>query len=526
MSRRRRKQNNGGESIGMDRVTDVLTGGSNEFVELITKSSRQNVQAVMASFSTDIIEPPLPFFDLSHLVITNTWHSRCVGIKATVATQHGFKVQIKERFKDKMGKDDDSSGDIEDAFNKAAENGHTHNNFATLNETLAVDLESLGNAYFEVVRDENGMPYEFWHVPSLTIRKRKGAGFWQLAYLSRSLGESAYYNNNQTSLSRETYSLFGGAIFRKVFFKEYGDKRFFNIAGNELDEAAYRELPEEEKATEIVHIKRYHPLSIFYGIPTWIACFTAILGSEAAEKSNLSFFENHRIPEWLFLLSGGSLTKDQKDELRVHFNQILKALPHSPLILHNPNPNLKLDVKKLDADTNEASFLEYLRSNRDEIAASHGVPPRMVGIISAGSLGGSGDAQTQREDFKNFTIEPLQSLLEAPWNNKILPDMGLVNYEMKLGDFEIANPEKKKIMVDAASKALSSMLMTPNEARKELLGLKEIPEDWANQFYMAMNNHLVPVNEETLESAKQEKELNEKIGEGEKQPDTDEVAEV
>jgi len=475
-------------------VNDVY---GSALVEKLRKASQQQSTQLGNSFACDVIDTPLPFYDMAHFVLNNTWHSRCVELKAAVAVSPGWEAVHRDKSANKKTSTEPVRSFLENAIGKTNKILTPENFF----NSLSIDIESLGNAYIEVVRGATGKPEELYHVPSLTVRKRQGnlkagSGYWQLTFLSRTLGESAYTNTSVPQPTKETYNLFGGAVFTRVFFKEYGDTDEYDILGNRHSDGTT--IPEEMRANEMIHIKRYHPLSPFYGIPTWISCFTSIIGDEAAEKWNLAFFENNRVPRWMFVLSGANLSNEARDDIKKHFSEILRSRPHAPMVIANPSPNMKVETHKLETESNEASFLDYRKASRDEIIASHGVPPRMLGVITPGQLGGVGDSQSQREDFKEFTIKPLQNLILEPINRLILPDAGFRDYEIALNNFNNATAEEFEKMCNACVKVVSNGVMTINEARKKL-GLKEIDKAWANEHFFIHGETIMTLNNKTIE---------------------------
>lgn len=445
-----------------------------DILDRMTKASKQNIEEVAQSFGSDVIEPPLPFFDLAHLLINNTWHNRSVALKAAVSTQQGWEI---------ICEGEDSADHVREYLDKIAGASDNHRSFEELQRALAIDLESLGNAYVEVVRDGVGRPIELYHVPAMTVRMKKptedgpSRGFFQMAQLNRAVDASSW--DSSATVPRpatQTIALNGGGVFQKIFFKRFGDSAQYDLSGN-----ATSSIHPDDTANELIHIKTYNPLSPFYGVPDYVSAFAAMLGDESAERWNLSFFENNRIPRWLVVITGAEMRREEKEEFKQYFLEMLRGRPHLPTVLHNGNPNVDIKIHRMEADTNEASFLEYRDRVRDEIIAAHGVPPRMLGIITKRGLGGKGDAQKQREDFKSFTIRPLQRKLSAWVERLILPEMGWAGCRLQMNTLDVADPEEFKKMADACKELVSLGIASVNEARGKL-GLPPVGEDWADEL--------------------------------------------
>lgn len=493
----------------VESLAQVLTGR-------IEKSTQQQIDTLAQAFGGDIVEPTLPLFDLAHLVLNSTWHARCVHVVSSVAVSQGWILEHEG--------DSDLEKEMKE-LNEIArgESEGTPGNYRgleTVLKNLAIDLRALGSAYLEIVRDAGGKIVEIYHVPALTVRKRKAPegrvnGYWQMVGLTRDLANSAFNTQTLPRSVTQTFALFGGAGFQKTFFKEFGDEETYNLFGD-ID----RSLPIEESANELIQLKSYHPLSPFYGIPEWISAFSAMVADEAAEKWNMSFFENNRVPRWLFKIIGQMLSDEEKEDFRSYFLQMLKARAHKPMVVCISDPSGDIKSEKLEADVNEASFLDMRDKSRDEILAAHGVLPRIVGVITPGQLGGKGDARQQKEDFRDFTIAPIQGILEAPFNELLFPAFGWEGITLKLNSMSFEDAEEFEKKAKSVKDLMSTAIMSPNEAR-EKLGLKPIDEKWADKYYQVTKDGLVEVSNDALEenqaSMKTMKEVNQDLRSTEKE---------
>ena len=526
-----------------------------EAVEMLQKRSKQNTAEMAQSFGSDIIEPPLPFFDLAHLVLNSTWHARCVDIKAIVSATSGWSVVSDNKTKDTQNEEikkqiDQMANSLEDITgDRGCSESKNHFDLEGLLKAVATDLESLGNAYVEIVRDNANRPAKFYHVPALTVRLRKGGGYWQMVNLNRGIGETAFTSEKLPAQStKESYTLFGGAAYQKIYFKEFGDDREFRTDGTPLnmpegiDPVDYEQLgdkrTEEEKgqdraqregvhnpeenaskypdgylddaANEVIHIKNYNPLSPLYGVPAFIASFTAMVSDESAEAWNLAFFENNRVPRWLFKFIGKDLKDKDKKDIQTYFTQILKGRAHVPMVVALSDPESDNETEKVEVDVHEGAVLGMRDKNRDEILSSHGVPPRMLGIQTPGNLGGGGEAQTQREDFRDLVIQPLQKL-ETSWLNVlILPEWGWEEYKVVLQSFSVQSAEEYKKASEAATKMVERGVVSINEARQRV-GLEPIEEEWANGHYLFQGNNFFLLTDESIEQKTEESEEDREI---------------
>jgi hypothetical protein len=57
-------------------------------------------------------------------------------------------------------------------------------------------------------------------------------------------------------------------------------------------------------------------------------------------------------------------------------------------------------------------FEKLSQATREEILAAHGVPPRLVGIVTAGQLGGGSEMEGQMLSFIEMKVKPRMVYLE------------------------------------------------------------------------------------------------------------------
>ena len=77
------------------------------------------------------------------------------------------------------------------------------------------------------------------------------------------------------------------------------------------------------------------------------------------------------------------------------------------MILNHSDDGSEIKIERLTSNVKDGDFLKLLDAARDRIPIAHGVPPRMLGIMSAGQLGGGGgEVSGQLFVFENLTLKP------------------------------------------------------------------------------------------------------------------------
>lgn len=359
-------------------------------------------------------EQPVPFnySTLAELYTMNTWHQRCIDVKAILTAGLGWEI-IKIK--------DDNNEEYE-RLQKFLED---HSRYAgqTLVETLIdfqKNYEIYGNAYLEVVRNNAGEIVEIYNMNAKNTR-------------------IAIEKGVKYAVQRD--------MSKTVKFAPFGARK--------------------RGENEYIHLKNTNPISDIYGIPEYVGAISAIVLDKSAVEFNIRRFDNNAIPDLAIIVTGGELTKESIDSIKDFWRANFKGLENvgKTLILEIQDPQGKIQVEKLFTELRDASF-RYLRNdNRDEIISAHGVPPRLVGIVTPGALGGVGEAREQLRILEETILQPRRRRLEFIFNNMILKDLNIVNYGIRFNKIDITD-----ITQDARyyAELVNAGIITPEEARQEL----------------------------------------------------------
>ena len=193
-------------------------------------------------------------------------------------------------------------------------------------------------------------------------------------------------------------------------------------------------------ADGIVHLREPCPLGRRYALPTWIGAEGMLELAHAATRYNASFFKNNAIPEYAIIFKGVTPSKDQKKAIQEFFRNEHQGIDnaHRTLIMTSGEEG-SVEIKRLTADVKDGDFLKLIDAARDRIPVAHGTPPRILGIMSAGQLGGGGEVSGQLFMFEHLTLKPKRRRM-LDQLRPILKELGLKpgNPEGVLGDGEVA----------------------------------------------------------------------------------------
>ncbi len=387
---------NGGNGRSKEPRVTIIQGTPSEINKL---SGQIKDPFTESSGFRDYYPTPYNFSTLLNFYYDNTWHGVCVRIKKQ-ATVGGFKI---------VGIEQDQKPDGE--YQRLVDFLDQINvDFEDLIEVLGrvmIDLEAIGNAYIEIVRNALGQVVEIYHIPAHTVRKHSTKNGYVQIRLKMGVG----------------------GVSETVYFRRYSD---------ETDPAR-----SDRKVHEIIHLKEYFPASKYYGLPDFMAALGAITMDRSAVIFNNNYFENGGMFGLILWLKNAALNTTMKSALRSlltnNFTGIDNA--HRMALVDELPENAELHVEKLMEQVKDMSFERLRKFNRDEILAAHLVPPKMVYVATPGQLGESNDSYNQMKFFKLIEIDPAQARIERILNRIIKNDLGIQRWRIKFNELDVRSPK-------------------------------------------------------------------------------------
>ena len=379
-------------------------------------------------------EPPYDLSALAQFLETNTWHYRCVKAKAITTAGLGFDFVVPDGI-------ENPSEENKRRLKRFFDFPNHEMTWGEILENVLIDLEALGNGYFEVIRNRfgQGPPLEIYHVAAVTMRVRKDKkGFIQ---------------------KREN---------KMVYFRNFGSDPRHPDSYDPRD--SDKPLSKKRLLNEVIHLKNYHPRSSYYGMPDFLPALRALIGNKKSGDFNINFFENNAIPQYAIIVKGGELASGTRKRIEEYFRTHIKGQAHKTLILEvvqEEGEKVDIQIKPLSVEIKDASFRTFRSDNAEEIRVAHGVPGRIIGITEKGGLGGSGEGTSQQEIFKYHVIEPKQTRLEFRINNFLIKQgFGIDDWELKFKEIDVTDEAK---VAEIANKLVRLGILTINDGRKMML---------------------------------------------------------
>ncbi|WP_137288843.1 phage portal protein [Natronorubrum halophilum] len=458
----------------------VSTLGNGETMD----KARETTQLDERRISIDAglgIQPPYNPETLAAFQEINETHQACVRKKSRYEVGYGFEI-VQHPQADDPDPDGEDHDAVETLWHGATSSwqiGPQGTAASTPEEVLELarqDYHGIGWAALEILVEGDGTPIGLAHVPATTVRVRKTTKKIETEDGEEREVIQSGHGYLQVRQGRRRY--FGEAGDR------YGDDQIFVDKENGKTASSAGDL-ENEPANELIFIPNPSPLSLYYGIPDWVAAMQTMGADQAAKEWNHDLFDHHGIPYYVVKVTGGELTEDSKDELRDLMDN-LKGTRYRTAILEVEEFEQKTDLNDENGndveielvpvgsrDDLDMEFQQFRERNEHEIAKVHEVPPILINVTDTSNRSNS---KEQVREFAEDVIAPEQKKFEARLY-KILHQTALgvddwtIQFELRGADRPEKNARIARNRVDAAGQAV-----TIDEAR-EAAGWDPLPDD-------------------------------------------------
>lgn len=450
-----RKSGTGTGANGLTKAGDVAPGASEALPEEPFNALGHKGRVIL---------PPFDLLTLAMLPENSSELNQCIETMETNIEATGYRFVSRLRLDDVTKTEDDAAQDTtmvtpeqRKVLNESrAEKVRllnfftycTDESFSQFRRRLRRDLETTGNAYFEVIRNANGDIQGFTHLPSYQMRLGKMED--EPIEITRKILElqpdgsvqikpqrvmrrfRTFVQSRSIHQGRTTSSITGHKV---VWFKEFGDPRAWSKRDGELKER----IKPGDRASEVFHLKLYSPRSP-YGLPRFIGNLLSIFGDRAAEEINWITFKNNNIPSMAIAVSNGQLTQGTIDRIQSFVeSQIQGSDNYSKFLIIEAEPSgedtgedggqVKIDIRPLTKEQHsDALFQNYSEKNHDKIRRSFRLPPIFVGQATDYSRG---TAESSRRLADEQVFAPERTEFDEVINRLLFPEMGVIFHKFK-----------------------------------------------------------------------------------------------
>jgi PBSX family phage portal protein len=374
--------------------------------------------------------------------------------------------------------------------------------FTRLRKITRQDLEIMGNAFWEVIRDANGEVAQLSYLPAQTVRLMPADKCLCLAeqtiqptpitkkkrqYFRR---HRRYVQATDFTSSRDYYAT---NTAHYTYFKDFGDNRVLSSKTGKYYDTR-EELAREEgitvrPANEAIHFKVHSPTGP-YGIPRWAGVMQSVLGSNQAEKVNLIYFENKSVPPLAIMVSGGRVSEETISRIEDFMENDIKGSDnfHNVLLLEAEGPltqggtehtgRMKIDIRPLtDSMHKDALFQKYDERNMQKVGMAFRIPPLLRGDSRDFNRA---TAQAVLKFTENQVFYPERQEFDDIINRTLLPSFEICYYKFISNSPKATNPEDQAKVMEVLTRSGGIIPEEARELASEILNkpLRKIKQPW------------------------------------------------
>ena len=233
---------------------------------------------------------------------------------------------------------------------------------------------------------------------------------------------------------------------------------------------------------EIVHFKIDDPGDDLYGLSLLDSLQNSVAIDLFAAQYNGKFFENSAQTGTIFALKSQDPAEIERNREYLNQNYTGTENAHKPLLLEG-----EVDVKKSVSSPQEMQFIEGRKFNREEILSVLDLPPDKLGIYEDVNRSTSTESDNS---FRQETIQPLQSIVEEEFNNRIILEM--FGYDDILFAHSEVSRRDSLDQMKLLSEAERMGVMSPNEIRAQQFGLP--PVEGGDEHFIQTAAGLIPLS--------------------------------
>lgn len=163
---------------------------------------------------------------------------------------------------------------------------------------------------------------------------------------------------------------------------------------------------------DVFHLLEPDVSQEIYGLPGYTAAIQSALLSEAATLFRRKYYVNGSHAGFILYMTDPAQNQEDIDKLREAMRDAKGPGNFRNLFLYSPNGTKDgLKVIPIAEVTAKDEFLSLKNVSRDDVMASHRMPPQLMGVMP-NNVGGFGDVDKAARVFATNELEPLMATFE------------------------------------------------------------------------------------------------------------------
>jgi HK97 family phage portal protein len=310
-------------------------------------------------------------------------------------------------------------------YEKFSDEGYIKNVIA--HRSIAMIATGAASVKWQLCRVANGVKHDVKDHPILKLLNHPnpcdcGVEFFESLYSHRLIGGNAYIQAIRSA----------GELPQELFVLR--PDRVSIIAGKGCVPQAYRYSVGENSRdfvvnrltgqSDVLHIKKFNPLSDWYGLSSMEAAAYSIDQHNEASAWNQALLQNGARPSGALVVKsgdngeGGYLSDEQYLRIKAQLDETNTGYNNAgrPLLLEGG-----LEWKEMSISPKDMDFINTKHSAARDIALAFGVPPQLLGIPGDATYNNMAEA---RLSLWEQTILPMIDNMASSLNNWLVPMFG------------------------------------------------------------------------------------------------------
>jgi len=346
--------------------------------------------------------------------------------------------------------------------------------------------ESFGNGYWDIWKNDAKQVYKITCLKSVNIRIQPN-----VEYIKTEKTINSGIDETKTVDDLQNFNVFKDIKYN-IFYKEFGDPRYIMQKTGDIYETEedYNKAIESEKikdedllATEILHFKLESIDDTEYGVPRYEPAITESLTYIYHANGDLEDLQTNKMPNYWINLSGGSLTKDSKNEFKKFFKRLRTGSikGKEPIITESKTSGgsdgkgVKIDINPLQVKRDDY-FVKALKNIKESIRSCFRLSKLFTGDTD-GINRATAYAALETAENQVFKPERNDFNVTMTWFLDTVIGTTMVNFYL------LGVRLRDSAFIEEIVKLLDSGAITPNEARAELSEYFKVPLDEVNDLW-------------------------------------------
>ena len=260
--------------------------------------------------------------------------------------------------------------------------------FVSIRRKLRREIESVGYAYLEILRNLNGDLVGIRNIETHNVRMVK---LDAPVLVTKTINRGGVDVEIQIWERQRRFAQ-RVALKQLVYYREYGTARQVNRNTGRWEIHGDKDKPDEivapeDRGTELLIFGVHPDITTPYFVPRWINEVPSVVGSRKAEEQNLEFLDAGAMPPAIIFVQGGTLAKESADQLRMYLSGKNKS-KHRAVVVEAMSSSGSLEsagtvqvkVERFGAErAMDAMFLKYDESTEEHIRVGFRLPPLFLG---------------------------------------------------------------------------------------------------------------------------------------------------